>query len=69
MLAGQTAQLGPAYVGTLRTKGNLATLLDEMGEDAEARRLCEEVVAGQTALRGRIASSEESGSPQSHLWF
>ena len=41
-----TAELGPAHSDTLTTKGNLALLLQTMGEWAEARRMCEEVVAG-----------------------
>ena len=52
VVAGFTAQLGPAHPNTLRTKGNLAVLLMQMGELAEARRLYAEVVAGQTALLG-----------------
>ena len=52
VVAGFTVQLGPAHTETLRTKGNLATLLMEMGEWAQARRLFEEVVAGQTAQFG-----------------
>ena len=35
-------------------KGNLAVLLQQMGELAEARRLSEEVVAGQTAQLGPL---------------
>ena len=51
-MAGQTAQLGPGHVDTLLTKGNLAILLEEIGELAEARRMYEEVVAGQMAQLG-----------------
>ena len=52
VVAGFTAQLGPAHVDTLATKNNLALLLMQMGERAEARRMYEEVVAGLTAQLG-----------------
>ena len=51
MVAGQTAQLGPAHTDTLLTKNNLALLLSDMGERAEARQLLE-VVAGYIAQLG-----------------
>ena len=52
VLAGQTAQLGPAHTDTLVTKGNLATLLQKTGGWTEAQRLYEEVAAEQTAQLG-----------------
>ena len=52
VVAGQTAQLGPAHSDTLQTKGNLAILFKEIGELADERRLYEEVVAGRTAQLG-----------------
>ena len=48
-MAELTVQLGPAHTDTLHFKGGLAILLEEMGERAEARRMYEEVVAGQTS--------------------
>ena len=36
VVAGQTAQLGTAHADTLRTKANLASLLDEIWERAAA---------------------------------
>ena len=57
VVAGQTAQLGPAHANTLLTKGNLASLLDKMGEWAEARRVYEEVAAGQTVQLGPAHTS------------
>jgi hypothetical protein len=57
VLAGQTAELGPTHLNTLRFKGNLANLLVKLGQRAEARRLYEEVVAGQTAQLGPANSS------------
>jgi hypothetical protein len=35
VLAGQTAELGPAHTDTLLAKGNLANLLQELGERAQ----------------------------------
>ena len=52
VVPGQMAQLGPAHPDTLRTNGNLATLLQQLGELAEARRLYEQVVPGQSAQLG-----------------
>ena len=52
VLAGQTAQLGPAHTDTLRTKGNLACLLAQTGDLAGARPLFEEVAVGLTAQLG-----------------
>lgn len=42
-----TSQHGPHHQHTLRAKLNLATLLGELSETDDARRLYEEVVAGQ----------------------
>ena len=52
VVPGQMAQLGPAHPDTLRTNGNLATLLQQLGVLAEARRLNEQVVPGQSAQLG-----------------
>ncbi len=41
VVAGCTAQLGADHTRTLTTKGNLASLLKDLGERAEARRLGE----------------------------
>jgi hypothetical protein len=57
ILAGVTAQLGPAHTSTLATKMNLASLLRDMGERAEAKRLYQEVVAGETAQLGPAHTS------------
>jgi hypothetical protein len=48
VFVGQVEQLGPNHASTLLTKGNLAVLLMEMGELVEARRVCDEVLAGWT---------------------
>ena len=52
VLDGFTEQLGPAHADTLRTTCALATMLDEMGEYAEARPLFEAAVEGQTVQLG-----------------
>ena len=55
VLAGQTALFGPAHSDTLATKGNLAILLDEMGEGVEA---LVQRTAGQRRERGKAARTE-----------
>ena len=53
MIAGYTENLGASHSSTLKAKGNLATLLDEQGETAEARELYQE--ARGSRFRGQAA--------------